>query len=45
MHHKRPVGRGTRSDVVYNTDGRGARRVEEPGKRTRFEPYKVGTDK
>lgn len=30
-HHKKPVGKGMRSDVIYNTDGRGAPKVAEPG--------------
>jgi hypothetical protein len=44
-HHKKPVGTGTKSDVVYNVDGRGAPKVSEPAKRFRFEPFKSGTDR
>ena len=43
-NHKKPVGKGTKSDVIYHTDGRGAPKVKEPGSRWRFEPYKAGTD-
>jgi hypothetical protein len=29
---------------VYNIDGKGARKVVDPGPRWRFEPFKAGTD-
>ena len=44
-HRKKPVGKGLDSDVVYNTDGRGARKVKEPGTRWRFEPYRGETSR
>jgi hypothetical protein len=31
-------------DVIYNTDGRGAPKVKEPGSRWRWEPFAIGTD-
>jgi hypothetical protein len=41
--HKRPIGRGAKPDVIYNTDGKPM--ASEPGKRWRFEPFKAGTDR
>ena len=35
---KKPVGKGTKSDVVYNIDGRGAPAAQEPGTRWKWEP-------
>jgi hypothetical protein len=43
-HHKKPVGKGQKSDVIYNTDGRGAPKVEKRETRMRWEPFKAGTN-
>jgi hypothetical protein len=43
--HKKPIGRGTKSDVIYNTDGRGAPATKKPGLRWRWEPFAAGTDR
>lgn len=39
-HGKKPVGNFTKDrDVIYNTDGRGAPKMKEPGSRWRWEPF------